>query len=127
MKIKISNHPQFSEVEREFEFVEIKTDLKNFADIKGFVKYYINDNENNKITPLGFNPNGEYFELIANKNTLVNSKTGEYNLKGDTNEIDYIKNLLVNELGENLTVENLMSNLVISSVLKQDKNERFNK
>lgn len=119
-QIKISNHPQFEEVERYFQFESIDTDLSTYAKIKGFVFYKIGEE-----TPKGFNPNGEYNELLANSSTFVNSSTGEYSLQGDTTEIDYIKNLPVSVLGENLSVGQVLEMLVVSSVLKQDKIGRF--
>lgn len=116
-KIKISNHPQFTNVERWFKFESIDTDLQTYAKIKGFVFYRIGTE-----TPKGFNRNGEYYELLANSSTLVNSTTGEYSLEGDTTEIDYIKNISVS----GLSVGQVLEMLVISSVLKQDRYNRFN-
>lgn len=121
-QIKISNHPEFEKVERFFEFKNIETDLSTYAKIQGFVYYKIEGK-----TPKGFNPNGEFYELIADKTTIVDSKTGQYTLEGDTTEIDYIRNILVNFLGDNLNVGNVLEMLVVSSVLKQDKIGRFNK
>lgn len=124
MKIQISNHPQFSNVEREFEFIEIKTDLVNFAHIKGFVKCYLGGK-----TPKGMNPNGEYYELVADNTTKVDSATGEYKLDGDMTEIDYIKNMKITDISQNpnFTIGNVLETLVVMSVMKQDRYKRFDK
>lgn len=124
MKIQISNHPQFSNVEREFEFIDIKTDLVNFAHIKGFVKCYLDGK-----TPKGFNANGEYFELVADNTTKVDSSTGDYSLNGDMTEIDYIKNMKVSDISQNpnFTIGNVLETLVVMSVMKQDRYKRFDK
>ena len=129
MNIPISNHPQFENVERIFEFKILETDLVNFAKLKGFVKCFLNGE-----TPKGFNPNGEYKQLIADNTTLVNSQTGEYSLQGDTNEIDFIKNMNVTTIASilnkeiaDLKVVDILEYLVVASVEKQDRYKRFDK
>lgn len=122
MQVKISNHPEFEKVERFFKFQSIDTDLTTYAKIKGFLFCKIEEK-----TPKGFSPNGEYYELLADFSTKVDSKTGEYTLEGDTTEIDYIKNILVNSLGKDLTIEQVLQMLVFNSVSKQDNYKRFDK
>lgn len=130
--INISNHPDLdlSTIKREFQFKEIATDLKDYAKIKGVI--YCKNSKGE--TPNVFNVNGYYYELMADKTTLVNSETGAYSLEGNTTEIDFIKDMSVSLIAqglnkniEDLKVIDIMEYLVVASVIKQDAYKRFDK
>lgn len=144
MIIKLSKNPENEKIERDFNFENLETNLKSFAKLKGFVKQTIEkeiNGEKLKVTPIGMNPNGEYFELVADDSTRLNPETGEYLTKEEIEreeksigEFSYIKEMkviniayMLNKDIKEINILDVLNALVQMSVTKQDKKERFDK
>ena len=138
MNIPISNHPAFNEIVRKYEASEIQISVEgnatemilSQAKVLGFVKNANAEGE----TPLGFDVNGKYIELIADNNTRVDSQTGNYTPDGDVGELDYLGNftaeLIGNQLGKpanEVTLPDFLFFILLASTMKQDALGRFNK
>lgn len=148
MEIEISKNPENERIERKFKVISIETDFTSYAKIKGILYQFIEKEvgkELMKVTPIGMNPNGQYFELVADNTIILNTKNGEYltqeqidEMKSEGNdnnmmgEFDYIKNFnmeiisqLLQKPMHEITVLEVLSSIVQMSVEKQDRKGRF--